>query len=100
MIDIVPIVLVALTLFLFWGLYCNQRTHNDMMMVLDRAHELNLIEGDPDRAMVLLQGIKCVDYDRHMWHRIFLRDPWSLYSTEVRELLHAEGAETDNTEAR
>lgn len=75
-----------LALALVWSLLANQWTGRDRMALLDRAVDLYrrlLQEEDPDPRKPF-KSLDSVPYEAHLWRRLTLRDPYSLYLEELR----------------
>lgn len=56
-----------------WALICNHRTFQD------RQQMLRSIEIGRDDFWQLINRLRSVSYDQHLWYRLTLRDPHTLY---------------------
>lgn len=66
-----------------WVLLCNERTHRDRLRIIDVVFEWPR----PDEWEALRQDYSSVTYDNHMWARVFLRNPFHLYSSRLQKAL-------------
>ena len=70
---------ISLSGFIFsiWVLICNERTGNERMKIIGRV-----FRNSDWRDRVC--SLDAVSYERHLWDRVFFRDPLARYPEDIR----------------
>ena len=65
-------------LFCFWFLYCNNKTYNQRIQLIE-----NWSKGD---FVVLNKEYEAIDYDTHLKALLMFRNPINLYGPNTKQL--------------
>lgn len=82
MIDLIMYAGIAILALFVWFVYCEVRTTQDRIWLIDQMHRSR----DPI-SWRLYGQLRTVPRATHLWHRLTLRNPWTLYGARSKKLL-------------
>jgi hypothetical protein len=77
-------IIILFLVAVLWALYCNNKTYNERMALLDIAFNKNI--SDVEHSL-RIEAYRKVTYEQHLWAKIFFRDWKRLYENDIAYLI-------------
>ena len=76
--------IIMIIMAMIWNFYCNEKTYKDRMKIIQS------MQSAPSHTefLRLVELYQMVPYDAHLLHLMLLRDPMTLYSPDIQQMVN------------